>query len=480
MDNPLRSALSMINIQIVDTNEYGPMFDSKIYFAKLNENSKKETQVIQVSASDQDKNRLEYSIVNSHETPFYIEKYQAIIRVNGRLDYEMKPKHTLQIIVSDGKFTDSCTVEIEIQNLIDKAPYFEYSNYNFKIKIPNDVYIGQVKAIDVEHTSNLTYSLRFKNAQDSRIFCVSQTGVLYICSSVVPSLNYKSSLSHDVSSSLEDFLSEFTENEYVFNVSVSIYSEDLMSDLETLVEVRVQIEHLNAVMSSLPTPTSPILLSSNSTRLLSSVLHSFDNTDDLFKESNTIYVLFGTIGVTLVLILVFISAFCWLKFRSMSKNSRHSNKNTPIIRKSKNRNFSFISQSNKRTGSCCSRSSSEEGGVGQNSNSNSSCKNSTSGISSCLSVCSHSKSTANMLKNASNIGNDQSLSKKQQQQMYYLQWEEKPGDNGILYGTQYYTNENSPMSKVTVISDYTDNEIPISSKSKGDLIKKTLFDIDSR
>ena len=118
--------------------------------------------------------------------------------------------------------------------------------------------------------------------------------------------------------------------------------------------------------------------------------------------------------------------------------------------------FSFVSQT-KRNGSCCSRSSSDEGGHEACSNTNS-CKNSTSGVSSCLSVCSHSKSAANMHKNSHN--NDQ-------QQMYYLQWEEKAGDNGILYGTQYYGNDKSPTSKVTVVSDYADGEMPITIKTKG-------------
>ena len=454
----------MINILIVDTNDFAPQFEAKTYHAKLHENSPKDTIVTTVKAQDHDKNRLEYSIVNNHESPFVIDRYHGMIRVNGRLDYEMKSKYTIQVVASDGKFADTCSVEIELLNLIDKAPYFEYSNYNFKIKIPNDVYIGQIKAIDVEKTSNLTYSLKFNNTEDSKLFCVSQTGVLYICSSVVvPSYNYKSALSTGPtayeslkpSTLMDNLLTEFRENEYIFNVSVSIYSDDLMTDLETHVECRIQIEAQNLI-------TSPVYSVANSTRMLSAAV-SFAN-DHLFKDANTVYVLFGTIGVTLSLIFVFMSVFFWMKCkkfsRKLKRNSNNSNASntSPIMRKNKQvaRHFSFLSQKKRNmNGSCCSRSSSDEGGAGPNSNS-SSCKNSTSGISSCLSVCSHSKTMPNKIES--------NLSK--QQQMYYLQWEEKPGENGILYGTQYYANDKSPMSKVTILSDYTDSVGTPANKSK--------------
>ena len=178
--------------------------------------------------------------MNAHESPFYIDKYAGVIRVNGRLDYEMKTQHSVQIVASDGKFAATCILDVQLRNLVDKAPYFEYTSYSFRLKVPTDVYIGQLKAVDVEHTANLSYALEFGKPADARLFCVSQTGVLYLCSSVVPSLggHKLAALSNDA----DNFLSEFTESEYVFNVSVSVYSADLMSELVSRVECRIQIE----------------------------------------------------------------------------------------------------------------------------------------------------------------------------------------------------------------------------------------------
>jgi hypothetical protein len=97
-------------------------------------------------------------------------------------------------------------VKIEIKNVVDKAPYFEYNYYSFKIKIPYDVYIGQIKAIDVEKTGNLTYSLGFQHQNDSDLFCITQTGTIYICQSLFTPGTKQNSL--------DDILAQFKHSEY--------------------------------------------------------------------------------------------------------------------------------------------------------------------------------------------------------------------------------------------------------------------------
>ena len=98
-------------------------------------------------------------------------------------------------------------VKIEIRNVVDKAPYFEYNYYSFKIKIPYDVYIGQIKAIDVEKTSNMSYALEFVNQNDDNLFCITQTGTIYICQSLFTRPDA-------VQNSLDDILAKFKYKEY--------------------------------------------------------------------------------------------------------------------------------------------------------------------------------------------------------------------------------------------------------------------------
>lgn len=95
---------------------------------------------------------------------------------------------------------------MQIKNVIDKAPYFEYNYYSFKIKVPYDVYIGQIRAMDVEHTGNLTYALEFADATDARLFCIMQTGTIYICASLL--------VPGTLRVSLDDIMSQFKRPEY--------------------------------------------------------------------------------------------------------------------------------------------------------------------------------------------------------------------------------------------------------------------------
>lgn len=92
--------------------------------------------------------------------------------------------------------------------MVDKAPYFEYNYYSFKIKVPYDVYIGQIRAIDVERTGNLTYLLEFANKNDAQLFCITQTGTIYICASLL--------MPGSMRISLDDIMDQFKHPEYRF------------------------------------------------------------------------------------------------------------------------------------------------------------------------------------------------------------------------------------------------------------------------
>lgn len=224
MDNSFRSALSLVNIKLAETNTRPPVFDSSIYTVSLFENSPMDTLVVRVHATDADANRLTYlidpdsessaSTINRNSSsspssfPFRLDKHTGEMRVNGRLDYEMKSDYTLDVLARDLNFTARARVRVQVKNVVDKAPYFEYNYYSFKIKVPYDVYIGQIRAIDVEHTGNLTYSIEFERENDSRLFCIMQTGTIYVCASLlVPATLHVS---------LEDVMAQFKQPEYKY------------------------------------------------------------------------------------------------------------------------------------------------------------------------------------------------------------------------------------------------------------------------
>lgn len=345
MDNPLRSAMSMVSISIIDLNEHAPKFESNLYEASIYENAKLDTIVCVTHATDKDKNRIEYSILNNHESPFLIDKYKGVIKVNGRLDYEMKSKYIIEVLAKDANFSDKTLVKINILNLIDKAPYFEYNYYNFKIKIPYDVYIGQIKATDVENTGNMSYSMKFNDPSHSKLFCITQTGTIYICSSVISPMHS--------SAGVEDILAQFIQDEYKFSVHVSIYSEDLKQDLENSVECRIQIESKKII-----SVTSRNADGFNMTTATSPIQPIVFFKDHLFKDISNLNVFVLIIALVLIFLTFCFAFLLWFKCRLRTKQEKH------IKRALSNRLEFGMYQNNPQklvNSSTCSRASSDRG-----------------------------------------------------------------------------------------------------------------------
>lgn len=109
----MRAAYATINIKLIETNSQAPRFTSRLYTASLTENSPQDTLVVRIEATDADENRLVYSIDASNEPggfPFHLDKFTGEMRVNGRLDYEMRREYLVDVVVRDLNFTDRCQV----------------------------------------------------------------------------------------------------------------------------------------------------------------------------------------------------------------------------------------------------------------------------------------------------------------------------------------------------------------------------------
>jgi hypothetical protein len=339
-DNQMRTAMSMVHVTVLDINKHPPKFDADLYETSVQENIPLDSPVCDVHATDADDNRLTYTLVNAHETPFAVDRRTGAITVSGRVDYEMRARYDLEAQVNDGVHTERAHVRVNVLNIVDKAPHFEYNFYNFKIKVPYDVYVGQIRATDVEATGNLTYRMAFGDSNDSALFCITQTGTIYLCSSI---LTPKSSESVAISpEDVHELIAQFKKDTYEFNVSVSIYSPDLAVELENHVECKIQIES-KQLLASYASFTQRINSSGSNDRAKATKLGQswqqptrangmpvmFMN-EQMFKDATTVYVLIGVITGTLVVLLFCASVFMWLKCRKFSKKcrSRHRHRDS--------------------------------------------------------------------------------------------------------------------------------------------------------
>jgi len=516
-NNPLKSALAMVNIEILNVNEYAPVFEKTSYEIKTKENTKIGTQIGQVKAEDRDRNRIEYSIINNHESPFLIDKHKGILMVNGRLDYEMRSSYSLIIVASDGNHTTQIPCKIYLTNLVDKEPYFEFDNYSFKLKIPYDVYIGQVRAIDVENTGNLKYSLKFNDSADSSLFCISQNGIIYICPSVSSMIsqspkfvNSNESKNYFALNNLndEEIKSKFKKNFYTFNVSARIYSRDMMTNLENHVQCRIEIDYRHQIGNGINSINS----AGSSSSLIDYEYNSDSNgtyksiqkppvflSEHFFKDTTTVYVFGGVMVSAIVLLVLCGSALVWFKcgrIRSKRNNNslnryiqhhhRHDQCDHYFHNKAPFRNmFNAMSIEKVNENSHCQNanpadlagitnvcfSSSSASSISECGNNHHSCQNSTSGIS-CLSdgstILTNSKFNLIELKNSKKNNCKQeakacdcSFKLSSIKALDYLKWQEKNRNNslsGVNVDTSTTSSDSSPTSKLTILSEYFCNE----------------------
>lgn len=482
----------MVNIEILNVNEFPPIFEKSSYEIRIKENTKPGTLIGRIQADDRDKNRIEYSILNNHESPFLIDKYKGIIVVNGRLDYEMKSSYLLDVIASDGNFTAQTVVKIELVNIVDKEPYFEFNNYSFKLKIPYDVYIGQVRAIDVEKNENLKYSLKFNDSSDSNLFCISQNGIIYICPTVSQSSkqpNSNDSNSNKATASMfalnnlsdEEMKSKFKKLEYKFNVSASIYSKDLVINLENHVQCKIEIELRSHNSNDYDYNTETNVTSKS---MLKPMPPPMFLSEQFLKDASSVYVLVGFLVSAFLLLICCSSLVVWFKCSRKKNNSRNKRNSQRFVHHRHDQcdhyfhsKAPFRNMFNAMNEEVDKKNSNLQGvtnGCFSSSSASSisdcnSCKNSTSGIS-CLSdgstILTNSKLCAHHQTEQIRKKCECSFKLSSIKALDYLKWQEKNRKSPSGINVDTTSSESTPTSKLTILSEYFCNESQLIKSAK--------------
>jgi len=163
-----------ITIVLLDINDSPPILDSYPTPITVKENNENNVRIIQFHARDLDapntsNSLVTYSLVPSnHSRLFHLDAYTGILSVakNISFDYESQTKYELILNLTDHgthpkrlETLHSFTVYINDTN--DNEPQFEQDSYHFQVaeNIPVGTMIGQVKAIDRDVNSTITYEL---------------------------------------------------------------------------------------------------------------------------------------------------------------------------------------------------------------------------------------------------------------------------------------------------------------------------------
>ncbi|XP_010074404.1 PREDICTED: protocadherin Fat 3, partial [Pterocles gutturalis] len=134
---PLSSEV-LVSISITDMNDNPPVFNQLIYESYVSELAPRGHFVTCVQASDADSSdfdRLEYSILSGNDrTSFIMDSKSGVITLSNHRKQRMEPMYSLNVSVSDGLFTSTAQVHIQILGANLYSPVFAQSVYVAEVR----------------------------------------------------------------------------------------------------------------------------------------------------------------------------------------------------------------------------------------------------------------------------------------------------------------------------------------------------------
>ncbi|PKU40343.1 protocadherin fat 4-like [Limosa lapponica baueri] len=158
-----------VNVEVIDENDFAPVFPSSLLEEKLEENLLP-TQIVQLKAQDNDTGRngfLTYGILSGDTLKFRIDEATGILYSTVSFDYEEGPTE-YQVVVyaeDDGipeKKRGYCTVVIKIIDVNDWPPVFDpVTEFSVNENAPVGFIVGKITATDRDTGDNafVLYSL---------------------------------------------------------------------------------------------------------------------------------------------------------------------------------------------------------------------------------------------------------------------------------------------------------------------------------
>lgn len=158
-----------VRVTIEDANDNPPTFDQASYEVLINESVLVGTNVLTVSAVDEDKGEngyITYSISSFQPLPFKINQFSGIISITKELDFESSPESFVFLVrASDWgspyRRESEVNVTIHLENVNDNQPLFEMIACHGVIS--RDLAVNEVittmSAIDIDELELVKYKI---------------------------------------------------------------------------------------------------------------------------------------------------------------------------------------------------------------------------------------------------------------------------------------------------------------------------------
>lgn len=165
----LKQSSAKVKINIVDSNDNDPTFETTESSVEMNENEPAGTSVFKVTAEDKDSGEnsyISYSIANLNPVPFEIDHFSGVIKTTQVLDYEsMRRYYILRVRASDWglpfRRQTEMQLKIALKDINDNRPQFE--KVDCLGHVPRYVPIGTdiltLSAIDFDASNIISYRI---------------------------------------------------------------------------------------------------------------------------------------------------------------------------------------------------------------------------------------------------------------------------------------------------------------------------------
>ncbi|XP_061788733.2 cadherin EGF LAG seven-pass G-type receptor 2 isoform X3 [Nerophis lumbriciformis] len=180
-----RSATATVYIVVEDDNDNAPQFSEKRYVVQVLENMVPNTEILQVTATDQDRGSnamVHFSIMSGNSRgQFYIDAQSGKMDLVSHLDYETNKEYTLRIRAQDGGRPPlsniSGLVTVQVLDVNDNAPIFVSTPFQATVleNVPLGYSIIHIQAVDADSGDNSRLDYRLTETMPNFPFSINNS-----------------------------------------------------------------------------------------------------------------------------------------------------------------------------------------------------------------------------------------------------------------------------------------------------------------
>uniref|UniRef100_T1J1P1 Uncharacterized protein n=1 Tax=Strigamia maritima TaxID=126957 RepID=T1J1P1_STRMM len=183
---PSLSSSTQVWVTVLDVNDNPPRFEQPTYHCFLSELATRGQFVTMVTAFDpdlSDQTKLIYTIVGGNDQQcFTINASTGVISLMSLHKFSQQSAYTLNVSVSDGVYTSSTRVKVDILSANLHTPHFEKSKYqvDFEENQPEDTLVTKLDATDEDRGvyGHITYDIQ-SDASKELFGINAETGEIY-------------------------------------------------------------------------------------------------------------------------------------------------------------------------------------------------------------------------------------------------------------------------------------------------------------